>query len=56
MPQSCLILTNVALSGIRAAITCKIEILQKLQNRDARVISGKTYETRSRKILSDLGW
>ena len=33
-----------------------IENLQKLQNRAARVISGKTYETRSREILSDLGW
>ena len=33
-----------------------IENLQKLQNRAARVISGKTYEIRSREILSDLGW
>ena len=33
-----------------------IENLQKLQNRTASVISGKTYETRSREILSDLGW
>ena len=33
-----------------------IENLQKLQNRAARVISGKTYEIRLRGILSDLGW
>ena len=33
-----------------------IENLQKLQNRAARVISCKTYEIRSREILSDLGW
>ena len=33
-----------------------IENLQKLQNRVARVILGKTYEIRSREILSDLGW
>ena len=32
------------------------ENLQKLQNRAARVITGKTYEIRSREILSDLGW
>ena len=33
-----------------------IENLQKLQKRAARVISGKTYEIRSREILSDLVW
>ena len=33
-----------------------IENLQKLQKRAESVISGKTYETRSREILSDLGW
>ena len=33
-----------------------IENLQKLQNRAARVISGRAYEIRSREILSDLGW
>ena len=33
-----------------------IKNLQNLQNRAARVISGKTYEIRSREILSDLGW
>ena len=34
-----------------------IENLQKLQNRAARVISGKSYEIRSCEILSDLaGW
>ena len=39
--------------------TCRnylIENLQKLQNRAAGFISGKMYETRSREILSDLGW
>ena len=33
-----------------------IENLQKLQNRAARVISGKSYEIRSCEILSELGW
>ena len=33
-----------------------IENLQKLQNRAARVISGKSYEIRSYEILSELGW
>jgi len=33
-----------------------IENLQKLQNRAARIISGKTYDIRSCEILADLGW
>ena len=33
-----------------------LEKLQKLQNRVARVISGKSYETRSSEILKYLGW
>ena len=33
-----------------------IENLQKLQNRAARVISGKSYDIRSCEILSELGW
>ena len=33
-----------------------LEKLQKLQNRAARVISGKSYETRSSEILKYLGW
>jgi hypothetical protein len=33
-----------------------LEKLQKLQNRAARVITGKSYETRSSEILKNLGW
>ena len=33
-----------------------IENVQKLQNRAARIISGKTYDIRSFEILADLGW
>ena len=33
-----------------------IQNLQKLQNRAARIISGKTYDIRSCEILADLGW
>ena len=33
-----------------------IENLQKLQNRAARIVSGKTYDIRSSEILADLGW
>ena len=33
-----------------------LDKLQKLQNRAARVISGKSYETRSSEILKYLGW
>ena len=33
-----------------------IEKLQKMQNRAARVITGKSYETRSIEILTELGW
>ena len=47
-------MTIVVLSGIRADYL--IENLQKLQNRAARVITGKSYEIRSCEILSDLGW
>ena len=35
---------------------CLIENLQKLQNRAARIISGKTYDIRSCEILADLRW
>jgi hypothetical protein len=30
--------------------------LQKLQNRAARVITGRTYETRSKDVLKELNW
>ena len=33
-----------------------LEKLQKLQNRAARVIIGKSYETRSSEIVKNLGW
>jgi hypothetical protein len=33
-----------------------LENLQKLQNRAARVITGKSYETRSSEFLKNLGW
>jgi hypothetical protein len=33
-----------------------LEKLQKLQNRAARGITGKSYETRSSEILKNLGW
>ena len=33
-----------------------IDKLQKLQNRAARVITGKTYETRSLDVLKELDW
>ena len=33
-----------------------LEKLQKMQNRAARVITGKSYEVRSQSILQELGW
>ena len=33
-----------------------LEKLQKMQNRAARVITGRSYEVRSETILQDLGW
>ena len=33
-----------------------IDKLQKLQNRAARVITGRSYETRSRDVLKELHW
>ena len=33
-----------------------LDKLQKLQNRAARIITGKSYETRSSDMLSDLNW
>ena len=33
-----------------------LEKLQKMQNRAARVITGKSFEVRSQSILQELGW
>ena len=33
-----------------------LEKLQKMQNRAARVITGRSYEVRSETIVQDLGW
>jgi hypothetical protein len=30
--------------------------MQKMQNRDARIITGKPYKIRSRDLLTELGW
>ena len=35
---------------------CLLQRLQKMQNRAARVITGKTYEVRSSEILRELDW